>query len=60
MEWSSESTPSLVAGVADPVPDDPRPSIFTAVQQQLGLSLKASKGPVQILVIDQVEKPSEN
>ncbi len=60
MEWSSESTPSQVPGVADPVPDDPRPSIFTAVQQQLGLRLDASRGPVQILVIDQVEKPSEN
>jgi bla regulator protein blaR1 len=60
MEWSSESTPSRVPGVADPVPDDPRPSIFTAVQQQLGLTLDASKGPVQILVIDHVEEPSEN
>ncbi|HEY1760669.1 MAG TPA: M56 family metallopeptidase [Bryobacteraceae bacterium] len=60
MEWSSDSTPSLVPGVADPVPDDPRPTIFTAVQQQLGLKLEEAKGPVQILVIDRVEKPSEN
>ncbi len=60
MEWSPESTPSQVPGVADPVADDPRPSIFTAVQQQLGLRLDDSRGPVQILVIDQVVKPSEN
>jgi bla regulator protein BlaR1 len=60
MEWSPESTPSQVPGVADTVPDDPRPSIFTAVQQQLGLRLDAARGPVQILVIDGVEEPSEN
>lgn len=36
------------------------PSLFTAVQEQLGLRLKAAKGPVQMLVIDQAEKPSAN
>jgi uncharacterized protein (TIGR03435 family) len=36
------------------------PSIFDAVKQQLGLRLEATKGPVDTLVIDHIEKPSEN
>ena len=48
-------------GVEAPPPPDPNgPSIFTAVQEQLGLRLESQKGPVDLIVIDRVEKPSEN
>jgi uncharacterized protein (TIGR03435 family) len=39
---------------------DPVPPLETAIQDQLGLKLEPAKGPVQFLVIDHIEKPSEN
>jgi bla regulator protein BlaR1 len=36
------------------------PSIFTAMQQQLGLRLEATTAPVEVLMVDHVERPSEN
>jgi uncharacterized protein (TIGR03435 family) len=50
----------LPPGMPAPQFDPNGPSIFTALQEQLGLKLESQKGPVDILVIDHVERPSEN
>ena len=52
MKWSNDDG---AAGA-----DSAVPSIFTALHEQLGLKLQASKGPVETLVVDSVEMPSEN
>jgi uncharacterized protein (TIGR03435 family) len=41
-------------------PESSGPSIFTAIQEQLGLKLESTKAPVDILVIDHIERPSED
>ena len=40
--------------------DGPGPSLFTAVQSELGLKLEPGKGDVEVLVVDGVERPSGN
>jgi bla regulator protein BlaR1 len=63
LEFTPEDGPGHGPGdgpEAAPPPDAAAPSVFTAVQEQLGLKLESSKGPVQIIIIDRVEKPTEN
>ncbi len=57
-----EFTPERISGLpVDAGNSDPsRPSIFTAIQDQLGLKLESQKGPADVLVIDHVEKPDAN
>ncbi|HTW80427.1 MAG TPA: M56 and DUF3738 domain-containing protein [Terracidiphilus sp.] len=45
---------------APPPPDTTGPDIFTAIQEQLGLKLVSEKGPVDVIVIDRIDKPSVN
>ena len=54
VSWAKEGRVASDAAV------DNGASIFTAVQEQLGLRLEAAKGPVQVIVIDSVEKPDGN
>jgi uncharacterized protein (TIGR03435 family) len=52
LQWAVDSGPNSNAPAGA--------SLFTALEEQLGLKLESAKGPLPVLVIDSVEKPTEN
>ncbi len=63
-EWiADESTPGQMAGLAlpaTPPADSSGPTVFAALQNQLGLKLESGRGPVEMLVIGRLERPTPN
>jgi uncharacterized protein (TIGR03435 family) len=59
LEFAQDRPPSA-SGDRPSSTNPASPSMFSAVQEQLGLRLTAGKGPVEVLVIDRVERPSLN
>jgi uncharacterized protein (TIGR03435 family) len=62
LEWAPAPDELLHFGGGDPnrKPSDTGASLFTALQEQFGLRLRAERGPVDFLVIDSAQKPTEN
>ncbi len=58
LNWAPDQVAAPGAENAAPAGDGP--SIFTALEEQLGLKLVPAKGPVEVIVIDSIERPSEN
>jgi uncharacterized protein (TIGR03435 family) len=62
MDWTPDEGQAMQLPPDAPKPSqtDTGPSIFTAMQEQLGLKLESQKGPVEIFIVEHAEKPSEN
>jgi uncharacterized protein (TIGR03435 family) len=57
LKWTPD-TPGTGAISQQPSVNPDAPSIFTALQEQLGLKLEQARGPVEVLVIDRAERPT--
>ena len=62
LNWTPDDSQfgGRAAGVPPSTDTETLPNLFTAIQEQVGLKLDATKAPADVLVIDHVEKPSEN
>jgi uncharacterized protein (TIGR03435 family) len=60
LEWSRDDRTARGSDSNGAVPVDNSPTIFSALQEQLGLKLESKKLPMDVLVIDRAEKPGEN
>jgi len=63
LTWTPDETQFASFGVRIPPPSgaaDAPPALFTAVQEQIGLKFDSVRAPVEVMVIDRVERPSEN
>ena len=58
LRWRPDA--GLVAGADAQIPQDGSVSLFTAVQEQLGLKLESSRAPLEVLVIDSVDRPTRD
>jgi uncharacterized protein (TIGR03435 family) len=64
LEWAPDQSQFASFGVHIPAPnaDDPNPlpSLYSALQEQVGLKMETTKANVDVMVIDHIEKPSAN
>lgn len=60
LAWTPDDRASPMSNESAALAADSGPSIFTALEEQLGLKLVPQKGPVQVLVVDHVQMPSAN
>jgi len=60
LDWRPDETQFASFGPPQPQPDDGKPSIYEAFQQQLGLKLERGKAQADVMVIDKLERPTEN
>jgi uncharacterized protein (TIGR03435 family) len=63
LNWTPDETQFAGMGIRVPPPTDAAnapPGLFTAIQEQIGLKFEPTKAPVDVLVVDRIEKPTEN